>query len=70
MPPESPSGEPDDRAVRDRLDAIRREKRPRVRWDVSPRTAELTLNALGRAGSGERRPSSKSRRRKRHKRLL
>lgn len=56
-------------AVKQRLDEIQRRKRGRIRWSISKHTAELALGALldkpERSG-----PSGKSRRRKRHKRLL
>lgn len=55
--------------VQRRLAEIRLRKRGRMRWTVGARTAELAIGALvGRRE--ERRPTAKSRRRKRHKRLL
>jgi hypothetical protein len=58
-------------AVRARLEKIRREKRGRVRWNLSRHTAEQALIALTDVvPPPERRPSSKGRRRKRRKRLL
>lgn len=55
--------------VEARLREIQRQKRGRIRWTATRHTAELALDAvLGRAEP--RRPSSKSRRRKRRKRLL
>jgi hypothetical protein len=56
--------------IRARLDAIRREKRARIRWKISHHTAELALHALEGHFAVSYRPGSKSRRRKRHKRLL
>ncbi len=56
-------------AVKERLEEIQRRKRGRVRWSISKHTAELALDAL--APKPERQDRcSKSRRRKRHKRLL
>lgn len=55
--------------VQRRLAEIRLRKRGRMRWTIGPRTAEMAIDAIvGR--QRERRPSSKSRRRKRYKRLL
>ncbi|MDE3129084.1 MAG: hypothetical protein KGL38_13830 [Gemmatimonadota bacterium] len=74
MIPEPPEGErhdPDDRAVRERLEAIARERRGRVRWRLSHHTAEQALMAISDvAPRTPYRRSSKSRRRKRTKRLL
>jgi len=55
--------------VQQRLDEIQSRKRSRINWRLTPHTAELTLRAIDDAPQG-RRPSSKSRRRKRRKRLL
>jgi hypothetical protein len=55
--------------VQRRLAEIRLRKRGRIRWSVGARTAELAIDALG-GGRRQRRPTAKSRRRKRHKRLL
>ena len=49
---------------------VQRKHRGQIRWSVGQHTAELALRALDKPGQGARRPSSKSRRRKRHKRLL
>lgn len=58
-------------AVRAHLEKIQRDKRARVRWQLSKHTAEQALVALSDAVPQPRyRRSSKSRRRKRHKRLL
>lgn len=56
--------------VRARLDAIRVEKRNRVRWQISHHTAEVAIAAIAGHARLIYRPGSKSRRRKRHKRLL
>jgi hypothetical protein len=56
--------------VRARLEAIRAEKRNRVRWQISHHTAELAISAIAGHARVMYRPGSKSRRRKRHKRLL
>lgn len=62
--------EGDEGTVNERLREIQRRKRAGVRWSMSRRTAELALRALEPGSERPRRPSSKSRRRKRHKRLL
>jgi hypothetical protein len=60
--------EPD---VQARLEEIRRDKRGRMRWGLSRHTAERALMAISDvAPRPAYRASSKSRRRKRHKRLL
>jgi hypothetical protein len=56
--------------VKARLEAIRAEKRGRIRWHVSHHTAELAIRALEGHVSVSYRPGTKSRRRKRAKRLL
>ena len=56
--------------IRARLEAIRAEKRNRVRWQISHHTAELAISAIAGHARVMYRPGSKSRRRKRHKRLL
>ncbi|HSQ32928.1 MAG TPA: hypothetical protein VLN49_23890 [Gemmatimonadaceae bacterium] len=56
-------------AVKERLEEIQRRKRGRVRWSISKHTAELALGALAPKHERQGR-CSKSRRRKRHKRLL
>lgn len=53
-----------------RLEAIRLEKRGRIRWRMSHHTAELAIQAIEGRVRVSYRPGSKSRRRKRHKRLL
>lgn len=52
------------------LMAIRAEKRNRVRWQLSHHTAELAISAIAGHVRVMYRPGSKSRRRKRQKRLL
>jgi len=56
--------------IRARLDQIRAEKRGRVRWQISHHTAELAIAAIAGHARVLYRPGSKSRRRKRNKRLL
>jgi predicted fused transcriptional regulator/phosphomethylpyrimidine kinase len=56
-------------AVKQRLEEIQRRKRGRVRWSISKHTAELALGALA-PGPERQDRCSKSRRRKRYKRLL
>lgn len=53
-----------------RLEAIRLEKRARITWQVSHHTAELAIRAIQGHVSISYRAGSKSRRRKKHKRLL
>src|SRR5690348_2282191 len=53
------------------VENVQRTHRGHIRWGIGRHTAELALRALGRPRKKLRRPSSsKSRRRKRHKRLL
>jgi hypothetical protein len=60
-----------ERAVQARLEKIQREKRSGVRWKLSRHTAEQAMMAISDvAPRPEHRASSKSRRRKRYKRLL
>lgn len=56
--------------IRARLDSIRLEKRNRMRWQLSHHTAELAIAAIAGHARVMYRPGSKSRRRKRNKRLL
>ena len=56
--------------IRARLDEIRAEKRNRVRWQISHHTAELAISAIAGHARVMYRPGSKSRRRKKNKRLL
>jgi hypothetical protein len=49
---------------------VQRKHRGQIRWSVGRHTAELALRALESTPKGEFRRSGKSRRRKRHKRLL
>ena len=53
-----------------RLEGIKRDKRARIRWAISHHTAEIALRAIQGHVRVSYRPGSKSRRRKRHKRLL
>jgi hypothetical protein len=53
-----------------RLERIKQEKRGRVQWRMSHHTAELAIRAIEGHISFSYRPGSKSRRRKRHKRML
>lgn len=53
-----------------KLERIKREKRARIRWSITHHTAELAIRAIQGHVSLSYRPGSKSRRRKRHKRLL
>jgi hypothetical protein len=52
--------------VNRRLEQLRHRKRGRVRWDVGKHTAELAIRAI----TGERKRSRKTRRQRRHKKLL
>jgi hypothetical protein len=63
-----PNGYTDE--VKARLDAIRREKRGRIRWRMSHHTAELAIRAIEGHVTVSYSPGSKSRRRKKRKRLL
>ena len=53
-----------------KLELIKREKRARIRWDITHHTAELAIRAIQGHVSVSYRPGSKSRRRKRYKRML
>jgi hypothetical protein len=53
-----------------RLEAVRESRRGRLRWKLSSETAELAIRAFAGHVRISYRPGSKSRRRKRHKRLL
>ena len=53
-----------------KLEGIKREKRARIRWSITHHTAELAIRAIEGHISVTYRPGTKSRRRKRHKRLL
>ena len=53
-----------------RLNQIRQEKRGRIKWSITHHTAEIAIRAIAGHVSISYRPGSKSRRRKRHKRLL
>ena len=52
------------------VEKVQRKHRGKIRWSVGEHTAELALKALDEPPRSEKRPSSKSRRRKRSKRLL
>jgi hypothetical protein len=56
--------------IRAAVEEIRRSKRGRIRWRLSHQTAEMAIRAISGHVRVLYRPGSKSRRRKRHKRLL
>lgn len=56
--------------IRIALDEIRKSKRARINWRLSHHTAEIAIRAISGHVTVSYRPGSKSRRRKRHKRLL
>ena len=56
--------------IQARLDAIRHEKRGRISWRISHHTAEIAIKAIEGHVRVTYRPGAKSRRRKKHKRLL
>lgn len=56
--------------VQARIVAIRQQKRSRIKWNISRHTAELAIRAIEGHVRYSYIPGSKSRRRKRHKRLL
>lgn len=56
--------------LRARLEAIRQEKRGRITWKLTHHTAELAIRAIEGHVRVTYRPGGKSRRRKKHKRLL
>ena len=66
----NPNPDPELREVEARLRDLRRRKK--VRWTMSRETAEMAIAAIvvGRDEKPPHRPSRKSRRRKRGKRLL
>lgn len=53
-----------------RLERIKQENRGRIQWRMSHHTAEIAIRAIEGHVSVSYRPGSKSRRRKRSKRLL
>ena len=53
-----------------KLEKIRQEKRGRISWRMSHHTAEIAIRAIAGHVTVSYRPGSKSRRRKRAKRLL
>jgi hypothetical protein len=65
--PAEPPGLP---AVAARLNELRRRKRKTVRWHMSRETAERAIAAIVEGGRTYPSGRGKSRRRKRHKRLL
>lgn len=56
--------------IRIAIDEIRRSKRARINWRLSHHTAEIAIRAIAGHVTVTYRPGTKSRRRKRHKRLL
>lgn len=56
--------------IRIALDDIRKSKRARINWRLSHHTAEIAIRAISGHVTISYRPGSKSRRRKKHKRLL
>lgn len=56
--------------IRIRLEEIRRSKATRINWRLSHHTAEMAIRAIAGHARVTYRPGSKSRRRRRHKRLL
>ena len=56
--------------IQERVQAIQRRKRSRVRWQMSQHTAEMVIGALRQPSRELYRGSAKRRRRKRYKRLL
>ena len=56
--------------IRIALDEIRKSKRARINWRLSHHTAEIAIRAISGHVTVSYRPGAKSRRRKRHKRLL
>lgn len=53
-----------------RLEGIQRDKRARIRWAITHHTAEIAIRAIQGHVRVSYRPGSKSRRRKRRKRML
>ena len=56
--------------IRIALEEIRKSKRARINWRLSHHTAEIAIRAISGHVTVSYRPGTKSRRRKRHKRLL
>lgn len=52
------------------IDRIRQSRRARINWKLTHHTAEVAIRAIAGHVTVSYRPGSKSRRRKRHKRLL
>lgn len=65
-----PGEPPDLPAVAERLSELQRRKRKTVRWQMSRDTAERAIAAITKAAPTFASGRGKSRRRKRHKRLL
>lgn len=57
-------------AVKARIDEVQRRKRHTVRWRMSRDTAERAIAAITREAGAHLSAAGKSRRRRRHKRLL
>jgi hypothetical protein len=53
-----------------KLEGIKRDKRARIKWSITHHTAELAIRAIQGHVTLTYRPGSKSRRRKRFKKLL
>lgn len=70
MTDDDPKTPESDEAVRERLEALRRD--PDVRWHMSPHTLELAISALARETREHElpKPHTKSRRRRKRKRFL
>lgn len=62
----------DEAEVQRRLEEIQHRRRHRIRWGMTPHTAELALTAVAALTEATEQPRrcGKRRRRKRHKRLL
>jgi hypothetical protein len=56
--------------IKARLEAIKQQKRARITWRLTHHTAEIAIRAIEGHVSFSYQAGSKSRRRKRHKRLL
>jgi hypothetical protein len=56
--------------IQARIDAIRQDKRSRIKWKISQHTAELAIRAIEGHVRFSYMPGTKSHRRKKHKRLL
>ena len=56
--------------LRAKLEGIKHAKRARIKWGITNHTAELAIRAIQDHGTVTYRPGSKTRRRKRFKRML